>query len=168
MYYYQLLYILFFFFFFLMIRRPPRSTLFPYTTLFRSQRPHRLVSGPRSGESAGAARRVDLDLRLAHVGKAHASGEGDPPAPPPGLAALAVPARRAGGARLHRQDRTAGAERPRQVLRRHAGDGRGAPCGDLLAPPAREVRPRLPDHADAQAPARRRPQRLAQIGRAHV
>src|SRR5258708_37689067 len=31
------------FFFFLMIRRPPRSTLFPYTTLFRSvsERPHR-------------------------------------------------------------------------------------------------------------------------------
>src|SRR5438445_9666081 len=28
---------LLFFFFFLMIRRPPRSTLFPYTTLFRSQ-----------------------------------------------------------------------------------------------------------------------------------
>src|SRR5438874_9245757 len=28
--------ILSFFFFFLMIRRPPRSTLFPYTTLFRS------------------------------------------------------------------------------------------------------------------------------------
>src|SRR3712207_4208251 len=27
-----------FFFFFLMIRRPPRSTLFPYTTLFRSPR----------------------------------------------------------------------------------------------------------------------------------
>src|SRR5437660_12417953 len=27
---------LFFFFFFLIIRRPPRSTLFPYTTLFRS------------------------------------------------------------------------------------------------------------------------------------
>src|SRR5688572_33495285 len=27
-----------FFFFFLMIRRPPRSTLFPYTTLFRSRR----------------------------------------------------------------------------------------------------------------------------------
>src|SRR5256885_10747390 len=28
-----------FFFFFLMIRRPPRSTLFPYTTLFRSEGP---------------------------------------------------------------------------------------------------------------------------------
>src|SRR2546425_2423380 len=27
-----------FFFFFLMIRRPPRSTLFPYTTLFRSRK----------------------------------------------------------------------------------------------------------------------------------
>src|SRR5258708_38467006 len=31
---------LFLFFFFLMIRRPPRSTLFPYTTLFRSSFPH--------------------------------------------------------------------------------------------------------------------------------
>src|SRR2546430_5699453 len=31
-----LLLLLIFFFFFLMIRRPPRSTLFPYTTLFRS------------------------------------------------------------------------------------------------------------------------------------
>src|SRR2546421_8717151 len=29
---------LYLFFFFLMIRRPPRSTLFPYTTLFRSHR----------------------------------------------------------------------------------------------------------------------------------
>src|SRR2546430_5736009 len=29
-------YVFFFLFFFLMIRRPPRSTLFPYTTLFRS------------------------------------------------------------------------------------------------------------------------------------
>src|SRR2546425_3109832 len=28
--------VIYFFFFFLMIRRPPRSTLFPYTTLFRS------------------------------------------------------------------------------------------------------------------------------------
>src|SRR5256885_12184792 len=34
-------------FFFLMIRRPPRSTLFPYTTLFRSH----------DGPDAGAARR---------------------------------------------------------------------------------------------------------------
>src|SRR2546426_8914871 len=34
-------------FFFLMIRRPPRSTLFPYTTLFRSRG---LVAGERRGE----------------------------------------------------------------------------------------------------------------------
>src|SRR5687768_18283027 len=47
-----------FFFFFLMIRRPPRSTLFPYTTLFRSQcdcweRRHRSGQVPsRAGSSA--------------------------------------------------------------------------------------------------------------------
>src|SRR6266850_3349151 len=39
-----------FFFFFLMIRRPPRSTLFPYTTLFRSRR--RDVRRPGDGGSA--------------------------------------------------------------------------------------------------------------------
>src|SRR2546422_10452750 len=33
---YCFLIVVLFFFFFLMIRRPPRSTLFPYTTLFRS------------------------------------------------------------------------------------------------------------------------------------
>src|SRR2546429_7184948 len=33
------------FFFFLMIRRPPRSTLFPYTTLFRSQLVFATVAG---------------------------------------------------------------------------------------------------------------------------
>src|SRR5438132_3270539 len=42
--------------FFLMIRRPPRSTLFPYTTLFRSLRPDaarldRLGMRPRGGQS---------------------------------------------------------------------------------------------------------------------
>src|SRR6266480_7379004 len=37
-----------FFFFFLMIRRPPRSTLFPYTTLFRPRWPGRPTeSAPR-------------------------------------------------------------------------------------------------------------------------
>src|SRR5688572_31704002 len=37
-----------FYFFFLMIRRPPRSTLFPYTTLFRSP-------GSREGRKVGPA-----------------------------------------------------------------------------------------------------------------
>src|SRR3712207_8901634 len=41
-------------FFFLMIRRPPRSTLFPYTTLFRS---HRRVHGRRGDELRAALRR---------------------------------------------------------------------------------------------------------------
>src|SRR5215467_16195980 len=36
MVFFSFLFFIFFFFFFLMIRRPPRSTLFPYTTLFRS------------------------------------------------------------------------------------------------------------------------------------
>src|SRR6478609_9800261 len=38
-------------FFFLMIRRPPRSTLFPYTTLFRPRR--RFPPTLRAGRSAG-------------------------------------------------------------------------------------------------------------------
>src|SRR5712672_3836271 len=38
-----------FFFFFLMIRRPPRSTLFPYTTLFRSPGPGDGRRSPRAG-----------------------------------------------------------------------------------------------------------------------
>src|SRR6266571_5033000 len=38
------------YFFFLMIRRPPRSTLFPYTTLFRSDP----AGPPRGGGHAGA------------------------------------------------------------------------------------------------------------------
>src|SRR5438270_13673218 len=40
-------------FFFLMIRRPPRSTLFPYTTLFRSPAEDR----PRRGDRRDARRR---------------------------------------------------------------------------------------------------------------
>src|SRR5215471_20437841 len=43
---------LFFFFFFLMIRRPPRSTLFPYTTLFRSNDTRDLLHVAREHERA--------------------------------------------------------------------------------------------------------------------
>src|SRR2546427_4348363 len=48
------------FFFFLMIRRPPRSTLFPYTTLFRSRaaRGVHAVDRARTDGGPGAARRV--------------------------------------------------------------------------------------------------------------
>src|SRR5436853_7622533 len=44
----------FFFFFFLMIRRPPRSTLFPYTTLFRSD--------VQAGDPARVLRRLALTV----------------------------------------------------------------------------------------------------------
>src|SRR5574340_1364643 len=44
-----------FFFFFLMIRRPPRSTLFPYTTLFRSR-----------GRNAAALVRLDAGAGRRH------------------------------------------------------------------------------------------------------
>src|SRR3989475_10156191 len=45
-----------FFFFFLMIRRPPRSTLFPYTTLFRSLRlsAEGMAGPPHPGKKGGA------------------------------------------------------------------------------------------------------------------
>src|SRR2546426_6047184 len=47
-------------FFFLMIRRPPRSTLFPYTTLFRSHsRPIPVTLWKRQEISARASRHAD-------------------------------------------------------------------------------------------------------------
>src|SRR6266511_4122630 len=49
----------FYFFFFLMIRQPPRSTLFPYTTLFRSA--HRPVCSAR--RSAAGCRALGRDGR---------------------------------------------------------------------------------------------------------
>src|SRR2546430_9519136 len=36
-----------------MIRRPPRSTLFPYTTLFRSQRQHRRLAAAGRADQCG-------------------------------------------------------------------------------------------------------------------
>src|SRR3989442_5266840 len=73
---------LFLFFFFLMIRRPPRSTLFPYTTLFRS---HQLVQagGPLADqacavvgeglETLGARRSEDLarDRKSTRLNSSH-------------------------------------------------------------------------------------------------
>src|SRR6266849_9138391 len=54
-------------FFFLMIRRPPRSTLFPYTTLFRSARPQHVSERRRHPRGAFgeplSLHRVREDLR---------------------------------------------------------------------------------------------------------
>src|SRR5215204_7284637 len=46
----------FVYFFFLVIRRPPRSTLFPYTTLFRSRRPRPRASCAGSRRSVARRR----------------------------------------------------------------------------------------------------------------
>src|SRR5215204_7226346 len=56
----------FLFFFFLMIRRPPRSTLFPYTTLFRS--------GPVAVDPADPGHRIGVtpgQIGRAHVYSSH-------------------------------------------------------------------------------------------------
>src|SRR5215213_11453183 len=54
--YHLLLSFLFVFFFFLMIRRPPRSTLFPYTTLFRSCAPWASAAGTGGARRPACAR----------------------------------------------------------------------------------------------------------------
>src|SRR2546430_6788028 len=54
------------FFFFLMIRRPPRSTLFPYTTLFRSR-----GGGARAPHSARARRGGPSRPRRRAAGRSH-------------------------------------------------------------------------------------------------
>src|SRR2546421_9993285 len=63
----------FFFFFFLMIRRPPRSTLFPYTTLFRSASKQLIVvvalaiAFAPAGKAAESSRRIPLDRSEEHT-----------------------------------------------------------------------------------------------------
>src|SRR5580765_8843854 len=59
------------FFFFLMIRRPPRSTLFPYTTLFRSDRlsgrppsPTRMACRRGGGRSEEHTSELQLPVHL--------------------------------------------------------------------------------------------------------
>src|SRR6476620_12230011 len=63
-----------FFFFFLMIRRPPRSTLFPYTTLFR---PGEAGPGPappeRGGRLARGAALLLRDRKSTRLNSSHAN-----------------------------------------------------------------------------------------------
>src|SRR5438309_11005749 len=66
-----------FFFFFLMIRRPPRSTLFPYTTLFRSHlRRRRRRRRRRERRSHRHLRRLgagQLDRKSTRLNSSHSS-----------------------------------------------------------------------------------------------
>src|SRR6266481_4120170 len=64
-------------FFFLMIRRPPRSTLFPYTTLFRSHAEHNCpgsfqwrIHVAKATGLLGTTRRVVLGIKIKHDGLA--------------------------------------------------------------------------------------------------
>src|SRR2546426_2320218 len=57
------------FFFFLMIRRPPRSTLFPYTTLFRSHRSQNARGGDERGDARRAARERPAARAAVHLGQ---------------------------------------------------------------------------------------------------
>src|SRR2546430_7414640 len=70
-------YLFSFFFFFLMIRRPPRSTLFPYTTLFRSRAAQHVgeqvhgdgilaIGGDRRERHAGERDRKSTRLNSSH------------------------------------------------------------------------------------------------------
>src|SRR6266446_7757806 len=56
-----------FFFFFLMIRRPPRSTLFPYTTLFRPEPGWRSWNINRRGWRRIASDRKSTRLNSSHL-----------------------------------------------------------------------------------------------------
>src|SRR6267142_5120362 len=62
------------FFFFLMIRRPPRSTLFPYTTLFRSHqcRCARRRHHPRRGAHPSSRDRKSTRLNSSHMSISYA------------------------------------------------------------------------------------------------
>src|SRR6266540_7093292 len=104
---------LYVFFFFLLIRRPPRSTLFPYTTLFRSRRAAGAPGaagwrGPRhaaaggAGQGAGAAAELlRAVLLLPRRRPGRAAGQTDHPRPgrhgPPAGALRRLPGRRPPG-----------------------------------------------------------------------
>src|SRR6266496_1013649 len=114
------LFFFFFFFFFLMIRRPPRSTLFPYTTLFRSGWRLRVERRLSPGEAGYAERRAAGPLR-ARLADLAARGRPDQPGP------------------LHRHAHEAG-----KTVRREAGAVR---AGDRPTAPVCPER-RAQDRAD--------------------
>src|SRR2546425_7791604 len=61
------------FFFFLMIRRPPRSTLFPYTTLFRSFERFFRIDDPGLGPQPGTGLGLFISRELAERSEEHTS-----------------------------------------------------------------------------------------------
>src|ERR1017187_4056611 len=140
----------YFFFFFLMIRRLPRSTLFPYTTLFRS------ADGDASRTMAAGARRLGNGKRSCRRSAGLRSGSPhqnliDQPAALHEAAPIdAIPDQ------SHGLDTEAHGCR---IRRRHRGNqspaGRVAPepFNDLFAGPVSERRVNLAQHGDVRRPA---------------
>src|SRR5256885_8414853 len=138
-----------YFFFFLMIRRPPRSTLFPYTTLFRSGRGGEEDGGVRRHGGAREAphlrqrRRASTGVRVVRRGAVDPGGRHlhpqDPQRGAPGRGAESLRAR---GARSG-----AAARRRRRRRTRRARAGGGVPLA------GRERRPGGPVTATASSAA---------------
>src|SRR2546430_13164830 len=127
------------FFFFLMIRRPPRSTLFPYTTLFRSE------CGIRNAEWQGGGRRAKAGCIRVQQGRSVAGTRG---LPRPG--ARALPARRA--YIVNSAFRT-----PHSAIGRGRGVAQRAPHFRPSAPPnGDDPGPHGGGHAARRATSRRR------------
>src|SRR2546425_11934464 len=139
-----------------MIRRPPRSTLFPYTTLFRSSRSAAVARVERRSPGRARprpARRSGAALRDRPAGAARRLGQGDPDGARPGprRAAPRVPGRRclllsraqlpSGRGRARRRSRR---RRVRRAVRHHRGPGCGAgrpvPSGEVAGGGPRAAR----------------------------
>src|SRR2546422_2220671 len=142
-----------------MIRRPPRSTLFPYTTLFRSPRAAAATAAAPAGDRRGPP--PGLPSYNARYPRARVDGRSDPPRP-------ARPAGRDHGTRRPGDDDQRvqlGRERLhgrlRGLERAHLGEQRARPAeparrggrNDLLREPGRKtLRPRSAD-SDADGAA---------------
>src|SRR2546426_178746 len=111
-------------FFFLMIRRPPRSTLFPYTTLFRSPADRRAGgSGGRREECSGGAPACTTGrgaCERLEPARGAADRERRPLAPPAAPALRRDPRAAARGAETDRA--------PQRVTPVHRPPGRGCRC----------------------------------------
>src|SRR5205809_7360379 len=131
-----------------MIRRPPRSTLFPYTTLFRSFKRTVIMSATRhsyrsherapredSGEVATVVRRpVDVRIRIDQLGGFPGRGLDGGLAQPVALEDLL------GGAQPHRHGPGAGGGQARRLAALPvAHDDRGDADDREIAVPSREL-----------------------------
>src|SRR2546425_12936775 len=127
-----------------MIRRPPRSTLFPYTTLFRSGRARRTTT-PHASRHAARARARAARARTGGRGQARRTRSPGPRRRAPREARRSGAGRRAAGARVGPCASKIGAPGRRAERRRALPDGRRASGGEErqgggVEPPGRRER----------------------------